>query len=658
MKTWLAIGVLACVAAGCSGVSESYVCATDDNCAHAGARGACSRDPDSDRKYCAFPDLACESGLRWDNTAASELRTLCTDGGDGGVTFDGGNGMSDASGNDAALDPTIDAAPADAAVLDLTRPTIISRLPDDGFTNRSPSESIVVMFSEPILSSSVTASSFVVTASGSSVLGTRMVSGAMLTFTALQPHALLQTISVRVTTAITDVAGNALAADASWTFTVRDGLWSSPVPIQTGNMVTRPVIAMNRAGDVVVAWSAASGGRADLYASRRKVGAGWEGPLLVSDQVASVDTPAAVIDAAGNAIIVWMEPDGGVNSVWSSRLARTATSFGAPVRLETGAGAAYLGVLSPVAGDGAGNAIVVWQQVTGGSNNDLLWNRYDVALGAWSGVQPKINANGNQIFNASVEMDSAGNAAVLWEERIASPMHDELRVSMRMATGSAWSSPTSPQAAGRTLSAQWDTAAMQLGGRLTVAWQETSASPPTQIWVNTLMPPGTWATPQAINVAQVTTEQPWVAVSSTGRTIVTWSQVTSASNNTRQAWAAHYDLFTGPTGALAANQRLDALSTFVQQNGYVPQVPAVVDDDGNAVAVWMQDATPFRIVFASRFVAATSQWTPPGGANLSASIHDARDPILAIDGMGRVVVAWRMPPTGGTQDNIYVAEFR
>ncbi len=294
----------------------------------------------------------------------------------------------------------------------------------------------------------------------------------------------------------------------------------------------------------------------------------------------------------------------------------------------------------------------------GGASNDLVWSRYDAALGTWSGVQPKLNTNGNQLFNASVKMDSTGNAAVLWEERIPSPMHDELRVSTRMVGVSAWSSPTSPQASGRTLSAQWDIAAMQPGGRLTVAWQETSATPPTQIWVNTLTPTGTWETPQAISVAQVVTEQPWVAVSPTGRTIVTWSQFTSATDNTRQAWAAHYDTLTGPTGALATNRRLDALPTFVQQNGYLPQVPSVIDDDGNAIAVWMQDGTPFRVVFASRFLGATSQWSPSGGANLSASIHNAKDPVLAIDGMGRVTAVWRMPPTGGTQDNIYIAEFR
>ncbi len=71
-------------------------------------------------------------------------------------------------------------------------------------------------------------------------------------------------------TAITDLSGNALAANCSWSFTTVDGAWGNPILIETnnaGNAVT-PQIAIDSNGNALAVWYQFDGTHFNIWANR------------------------------------------------------------------------------------------------------------------------------------------------------------------------------------------------------------------------------------------------------------------------------------------------------------------------------------------------------------------------------------------------------
>ena len=115
------------------------------------------------------------------------------------------------------------------AVVDITPPTVIATDPPDNAVGVQVSDPIIATFSESILPASVTSSSFQVTDDmGNPVKGTVSTSGRRARF-APAPDALVKAAicHATLTTGITDLAGNPLAANSTWTFTTTTDAWKS-----------------------------------------------------------------------------------------------------------------------------------------------------------------------------------------------------------------------------------------------------------------------------------------------------------------------------------------------------------------------------------------------------------------------------------------------
>ena len=119
---------------------------------------------------------------------------------DGSVVGGGSSGDASASGD--AMAPTVVASnPANAAA--------------DVSSNVSPS----ITFSEPMAPASLNATTFLLTQGDAEIEGSFTYAGSTLTFVPTAPLALGATFAASIGTGATDVAGNALAASHSWTFT-------------------------------------------------------------------------------------------------------------------------------------------------------------------------------------------------------------------------------------------------------------------------------------------------------------------------------------------------------------------------------------------------------------------------------------------------------
>ncbi len=132
-----------------------------------------------------------------------------------------GNGLA---GNPAALPAASDYVWTftTATTTDTTAPTVAAISPLDGSAGNCLTKVVTATFSEAMNPTTITASSFVVTAAGVAVAGTVSYdSAAMLaTFVPSVPSGFAPNTAfvVTVTTAVTDLAGNALAASKVWGF--------------------------------------------------------------------------------------------------------------------------------------------------------------------------------------------------------------------------------------------------------------------------------------------------------------------------------------------------------------------------------------------------------------------------------------------------------
>ena len=108
-----------------------------------------------------------------------------------------------------------------AGTPDITAPTVSSTSPDNNAVGVAVGTAVLATFNEAIAPATVTAASFTLRTGVDNVTGTITFSGAntIATFTPSAPLADNTTYTATLTTAITDVAGNALAANHVWTFT-------------------------------------------------------------------------------------------------------------------------------------------------------------------------------------------------------------------------------------------------------------------------------------------------------------------------------------------------------------------------------------------------------------------------------------------------------
>jgi hypothetical protein len=98
-------------------------------------------------------------------------------------------------------------------------PTVVSTSPVAGASNVPVSSTVTAQFSETMNASSITASTFTLSANGSAIAGTVSVSGTTATFTPSAPLAAGILHTATVTTGVRDLGGAGLAANRSWTFT-------------------------------------------------------------------------------------------------------------------------------------------------------------------------------------------------------------------------------------------------------------------------------------------------------------------------------------------------------------------------------------------------------------------------------------------------------
>ncbi len=193
-----------------------------------------------------------------------------------------------------------------------------------------------------------------------------------------------------------------------------------------------PQIGFDAAGNAMVVWQQNAGADQDIMVTRYIAGVGWGAALPIESNPGIANTPQIAVAAGGNAIAVWHQTGAAGNDIWANHYDAGSDTWTGPLLLETDDTA---GALNPqIAGDAAGNAVVVWKQ-SDGTRNNILANRYVAGVG-WQGAA-LIETDPGTAGNPSVAMDGNGNAGAVWTQFDGSfdSVYDN-----RYTLGSGWGS--------------------------------------------------------------------------------------------------------------------------------------------------------------------------------------------------------------------------
>ncbi len=177
-----------------------------------------------------------------------------------------------------------------------------------------------------------------------------------------------------------------------------------------------PSVSRDILGGFVVVWQSYNQqGLSSVFAQRYGGnGAPIGGELRVNTFTTSLaSSPQVAGDLAGNFVVVWTQGDGSFSGVFARRFRASGAPAGAEFRVNV---ATANDQSTPrVAVDGSGGFVVVW--ANGSSSEDVFGRRFDAAGAPLSGAFRVNTFTTNSEYSASVACDASGGFVVTWSRR-------------------------------------------------------------------------------------------------------------------------------------------------------------------------------------------------------------------------------------------------
>jgi len=182
---------------------------------------------------------------------------------------------------------------------------------------------------------------------------------------------------------------------------------------------THPAVVSDGAGGAIVAWQDSRSGNYDLYAQRIDSSGTvrWRPDgVLLCGATEDQRSPSLVGDGAGGAIVVWEDGRNGGKDVFGQRLDSSGTVRWTPDGVAVCSATGDQSNLALI-GDGSGGAIVAWQDYRNG-NADLYAQRINEdGTAGWlvADGTPISTGSGNQ-QDPALAPDGSGGAVIAWTD--------------------------------------------------------------------------------------------------------------------------------------------------------------------------------------------------------------------------------------------------
>lgn len=501
---------------------------------------------------------------------------------------------------------------------DLAPPQVLITTPAANAIDVPVDTAISITFDEPIDPATLNATSFTLRDQlGQLVSATVEAVSAGGTLVPTHPLAPGAVYTPRLTISVTDSLGNPLPSAYAWSFTTRAPAWGLPSPVENDNTgdAEQPQVAMDAAGNAVAVWVLEHATGRNIWTNTYTPDIGWQQPECLSEPLAEgVDRPAVAMNAAGDAIIVWQQGPSYGRQVWATRR-EVGGSWSLRARIDEPA----LGdARNPrVALDGAGNATVAWERTA--TNFGEIWaTRYEVGSG-WLAPVFVSEECPHQQSELDLEAGLAGDVLVIF---VSEDILGAYASASQYQVGTGWSTPV-------RLSSEASTAvdSVDLGidaeGRAVAVWRRSFED---ELRSRSYSPGFGWGYDKRVDPADTAEESsPRVAVGS-GHSIVVWVR----HGDPKSSILASHAVLGGWSAAVPIEEDDAGVA-------YYPRV--AMSALGNAVAVWPHEVESRFDILASRYRHDVG-WTVPQAIEFGDE-GDAYWPTVAMNAYGRAIAVWQ-----------------
>ncbi|WP_158626675.1 Ig-like domain-containing protein [Corallococcus interemptor] len=478
-------------------------------------------------------------------------------------------------------------------IVDRTAPTVASFLPARDAATVSVHDAIQVTFSEPMNPNSVTESAVgLKTGTGAAIAKSVALSadGKTLTVTPLSALSAPSSVQVDLTaaaSALTDLAGNGVAAAPTWSFSVPTWLpLGGAVSAVAGRTSADDVVLkMDRNDQPTIAWTESDGASKNIYVARWG-GASWSilGRELSGLAGTGSDAiqPTLLIDSLNRPVVAWRESanSGGIPQIFVRRWTGDGWehlpsipvysddwSISQPSLALDSNGTLHLYAL----GDATGIAEIGHYSLSAGSQS---WAR--TAL-----PRPPMAPRVYSLATATFE----GDTYIAYSIRDTSMYDDGVPIGISQND----STPMGNQLLGRT---SWSPSiAVDSNGRPWTAWAESPSNPSSDGRIQWSRWEGTnWTSPQTIDSSSTGNTEPALAMSTGTPYILAWSGIIGAERNIFiSRWIA------GNWQPVA--QSLNAVTS----TGSPATKPSVaMDSNGRPLIAWTEEDATAASIYAFR----------------------------------------------------------
>jgi hypothetical protein len=291
------------------------------------------------------------------------------------------------------------------------------------------------------------------------------------------------------------------------------GAWQAPQDLSApGQNGDDPRVAVDAAGNAIALWIRSNGTNRIVQASFRPAATGiWQGAQDLSGLGQSAFGAELALNGAGNAIAVW-ERSNGTNIIVQASV-RPVGGAWQPAE-DLSAVGQHAG--SPhIASGASGNAIAVWSRSNG--TNDIVQASFRPAGGVWQPAED-LSTPGQEADSPRVALDPAGNAMAVWDR--SNGTDDILQASYRPA-GGAWQPADDLSAPGQNASFQ--RVALDGQGNAVAIWRRSDGS---NLIVQGSSRPlgGAWRPGQDLSAPGRDARSPLLAIDPAGNAVVVWER--------------------------------------------------------------------------------------------------------------------------------------
>ena len=368
--------------------------------------------------------------------------------------------------------------------------------------------------------------------------------------------------------------------------------------------------------------------------------------------------PKIATDFAGGAIIAWQDARAGTtnNDIYAQHVTSSGVADAAwPANGRLICSAAGQQTLPTIVTDGAGGAILCWQDARGGAGNDV----YAQHIQANGAVDPLWPGDGRALCTATGDQsspvlisDGSGGAIVAWQDLRGA--NYDLYAQHVLANGAVdpgWPADGRPicTAAGNQLSPRL--VSDNAGTGIVVSWQD-QRSGDFDIYAHHVLGNGTidpaWpADGRALCVMANAQQVPTIASDGAGGALVTWQDFRNGVD---------YDVFVQHVASGGAvDPAWPANGRQLAVNGADQNSPSIVPDgSGGALVVWQDlrnSGTTGQDIFGTRVLgngAIDPAW-PVGGRALCLASAIQNNLVAISDRAGGLIAAWE-DNRGGSYD--------